>query len=91
MSTGDFDGGAVKTQKCLSTRDVAKLLNIKPGRISQAVWSGRIPEPERGPGNAFFWTKPDIERCCRVLLNVGLEERLELLGKHESLRSMEAK
>jgi len=53
-------------QTFYSTRGVAGLLGVRPGRISQAVWDGRIAEPQRGPGDNFLWTEDDIARAARV-------------------------
>lgn len=81
-------GGKVKSKRgffwkglnmndLIGTRAVSRLLGVKPQRIATAIWDGRIPEPERGPGNAFVWTRADIERACRVLLNRSLDEQLK--------------
>ena len=51
-----------------STRDVARILGVGTSRLSQAVWRGDIPEPEKGPGNSFCWTDEDINRASKVLL-----------------------
>ncbi len=51
-----------------STRQVARILEVGISRLSQAVWLGRIAEPQRGPGNSFFWTAEDINRASQVLL-----------------------
>jgi len=51
-----------------STRDVGKLLGVPPSRLSRLVWDGRIPEPERGPGDSFCWTIEDINRASKALL-----------------------
>ena len=46
-----------------STRDVARLLGIGTSRLSRAVWDGRLPAPEKGPGGAYFWNDADVERA----------------------------
>jgi hypothetical protein len=51
------------TQRFLSTIEVARLLGIKPGRLSAAIWDGRIAEPARGPGDSFLWTDEDVTRA----------------------------
>lgn len=51
-----------------STREVARILGVGVSRLSQAVWRGDIPEPERGPGNSFCWTEEDINRASKALL-----------------------
>lgn len=54
--------------RILSTREVGKLLAVPPSRLSRIVWDGRIPEPERGPGNSFLWNDEDVNRASKVLL-----------------------
>lgn len=56
-----------------STREVAGLLGVTPGRISKAVWDGRIGQPERGPSGAFLWTDADIRHACWTLLHCDLD------------------
>ena len=51
-----------------STREVARILGVGVSGLSQAVWRGAIPEPERGPGNSFCWTEEDINRASKALL-----------------------
>ena len=62
-----------------STRQVAALLGVSPNKLQRAVWEGRIPEPEKGPGNNFFWTEADINRASKALLNKPY--RLEARGE----------
>lgn len=51
----------------LGTKQVAQLLGLKPGRINQALWDGRIfPTPARGPGDSFYWTPEDVARCAKL-------------------------
>lgn len=52
----------------LGTRQVAKLMGIPPGRLTRAVWDGRIPPPEKLPGGSYGWQEADIARACRCLL-----------------------
>lgn len=52
-----------------STRQVAVLLGVNPNKLQRAVWEGRIPEPEKGPGNSFYWTEADVNRASKELLN----------------------
>lgn len=56
-----------------STRDVAKILGITPSRLSRAVWTGCVDEPQRGPGGAFFWTESDMRRAAWILLHRDLD------------------
>jgi len=47
----------------LSTREVAALLGIPPGRLTRAVWDGRIDPPDKGPGGAFCWSEFNIHQA----------------------------
>ncbi len=51
-----------------STKQVAEILGIGVARHSQAVWAGRVPQPEKGPGNSYCWTDEDIDKASRALL-----------------------
>jgi len=46
-----------------STRNVARLLGIGTSRLSRAIWDGRLPAPEKGPGGAYFWSDDDLTRA----------------------------
>jgi hypothetical protein len=50
-----------------STREVARLLRVPPGRLAKALWDGRVEAPAKGPGGAFLWTDRDIEHASWVL------------------------
>lgn len=50
----------------LGTKQVAQLLGLKPGRINQALWDGRLQTPARGPGDSFYWAPEDIARCAKL-------------------------
>lgn len=54
------------------TKDVAKIIGVKPGTLLTAVWSGRIPDPQRGPGNVFLWTDADIDRAKKAFNGRGI-------------------
>jgi hypothetical protein len=60
----------------LSTRQVARLLGINVSRLSTAVWTGRITEPPKGPGNAFLWGKEQIEQASWVLRGKSADDVL---------------
>jgi len=51
-----------------STSEVARLLGIRPSRLTRAIWEGRMAPPQRGPGHSFVWSEADINRACRILL-----------------------
>ena len=58
------------------TKDVAAILGIRPGRISRAIWEGRLDPPQRGPSGGFLWTDHDIRRASWVLLHRDVEDVL---------------
>jgi hypothetical protein len=56
-----------------STRQVARLLGLKPDILQKAVWLGRIDPPAKSPSGHFLWTELDIERASWVLLHKAYE------------------
>ena len=50
-----------------STREVAHLLGIPPGRLAKALWDGRVEAPAKGPGGAYLWTDRDIEHASWII------------------------
>lgn len=59
-----------------STRQVAKLLGIPVGRLTHAIWDGRVNAPVKGPGGAFFWTGDNILRAGWVMLRRDVSDLL---------------
>lgn len=51
-----------------STKQVAELLGIPPGRLARAVWDRRVAPPGKGPGGDYQWTLDDIRRASWALL-----------------------
>jgi len=49
------------------TKDVARLLGIRPDALSRAIWIGRIDAPAKSPSGNYLWTTKDIERAAWVL------------------------
>ena len=62
---------------CYSTPQVAKMLGIPPGRLSRAVWDGRVRMPAKGPGGAYIWTEGDNQRASWVLRRRSADDLLE--------------
>lgn len=50
-----------------STREAARLLDVKPSRLAKAVWDGRITPPPKGPGGVFAWNDLVIQEASMVL------------------------
>ena len=61
----------------LSTRQVARLLGIRPGTLAHAVWEGRVVAPGKSPSGAFLWTSQDIHRASWVLRGRDVDDALE--------------
>ena len=63
-----------------STREVARALGIRPGKLSTAVWDGKVAEPQKAPSGAFLWTIEDIRRAGWVLLHREIELPTETIS-----------
>jgi hypothetical protein len=50
-----------------STKDVAKMFKMPPGRLARAVWDGRVKAPSKGPSGVYLWSDRDIEHASWVL------------------------
>ena len=61
-----------------STRNVAGLLGVMPGRISRAIWEGRLSPPEKAPGGSFLWIQQDIERASWLFRNRDAGDILDI-------------
>jgi hypothetical protein len=55
------------------TRDAAAMLGVRPGTLLKAIWEGRLPEPQRGPGKAFIWSENDLRRAAWLLCHQDLD------------------
>ena len=62
--------------KYFSSREVARMLGIKPSKLSRAVWDERIKPPTKAPGGAFLWDEDDVERASWVLRKRSAEDVL---------------
>ena len=49
----------------LTSKQLATLLGIKPGRIAMALYDGRLSTP-RKIGRAFLWGQDDAARVARL-------------------------
>ena len=72
MATKTTTGGWPK-----STPQVARLLGMTPGALTQALWTGRCRKPAKGPGGAFFWQPRDFESACWSLLHKPMADVLK--------------
>jgi hypothetical protein len=50
-----------------NTRQVAKILGVRPDNLSRALWAGRVDPPQKSPSGHFLWTNEDIARASWVL------------------------
>lgn len=64
----------IEIEAFASTRELANLLGVRPSSLSKAVYEGRLTAPQRGPGNAYLWTRRDAERAAWVLCRQPLED-----------------
>ena len=60
-----------------STREVAKILGIRPDSLSRIVWLGQFTPPPKRPSGNFLWTKQDIERASWALLHRAYQTEQE--------------
>ena len=60
-----------------STRQVAELLDMNPGTLQKAIWTGRATPPGKSPSGQYLWTKADIERVFWALLHRSADKALE--------------
>lgn len=58
----------------IGTKQAAKILGVRPGTLTRAVWEGRVPQPAKGPGGAFVWIETDLRRAAWALLGRDLDE-----------------
>jgi len=66
MNCGLFKGAKMQFY---GTREVAKILNVRPHTLTAAIWNGRVDPPQKSPGGEFLWTEDDIERASWALLH----------------------
>ena len=56
----------MSTEPLYTTQECARLLGVPPGRISMAIYDGRLPPPRR-VGRAYLWGPEDLARAARAL------------------------
>lgn len=52
-----------------STGEAARQLGVRPNYLQRAIFDGRLRAPAKGPGDAYQWTRRDIERASWALLH----------------------
>ena len=60
----------------IGTKEAARILGVRPGTLTRAVWENRVPPPTKAPGGAFVWSEADIRRAAWVLLHRDLADVL---------------
>lgn len=50
----------------IGTREIAKLVGVKPGRILSAIWQGRIDAPQQDGSSRYLWKLSDVEKLKAV-------------------------
>ena len=63
-----------------STRQVARLLGMRPARLTKAIWDDRVSPPTKGPAGNFLWTHDDIQRVSWALLHRAFEPPPDVLA-----------
>jgi hypothetical protein len=58
-----------------STKQVAKILGVRPDKLSRAVWIGQIDTPEKSPSGDYLWSELNIQRASWVLLHRAYEPK----------------
>jgi hypothetical protein len=51
-------------------------LNVTVGKLTKAVWDGRVDPPKKSPSGAYLWSLQDIERASWQLLGKPLGKEL---------------
>ena len=52
----------------------ADFLRVTVGKLTKAIWDGRVDPPAKSPSGAYLWTLDDIERASWQLLGKPLEK-----------------
>jgi len=64
-----------KRERMYSTRDVAKLLQIRPDALSRALWCGRLDPPQKNSSGDYVWTLHDVQRASWALFHRAYEPK----------------
>jgi len=65
----------------LSTRQVARILDISINKIQRACWLNQIdPLPQKTPAGNFLWSIEDVNRASWVLLRRAFVPNADILA-----------
>ena len=60
-----------------STPQVASdFLHVTVGKLTKAIWDGRVDPPAKSPSGAYLWALDDIERASYQLLGKPLDKEV---------------
>jgi len=62
---------------CVGTKTAAKIIGVTISSLHQAVWHGRIPEPQKFAGG-FVWQFEDLARAYKTMHGISVN-RIKLL------------
>lgn len=51
----------------IGTKEVAKAIGIKPSTLLQAVWNGRMTEPQK-LGRSFAWNEKNVQEAKELFI-----------------------
>ncbi len=54
----------------------ADFLHVTVGKLTKAIWDGRVDRPAKSPSGAYLWALDDIERASWQLLGKPLEKEV---------------
>ena len=71
-------------ENAMTTREVARALQIRPGALLRGVWEGRLPAPAKDGSGTFTWSEDDFRRACWTFHRKDLDAFLKEAG-HDRL------
>jgi hypothetical protein len=51
------------------TRQVAKMLGLRPDALTRHIWNGTVNPPAKSPGGDYLWDLKSINSCSWALLH----------------------
>ena len=66
------NGKAAVMDDLIGTKQAAKRLGVAVSHLSKSIWLGRVEQPIKGPGGAYFWTTADLEKAAWAMRHKSL-------------------